>query len=180
MDKRNKALEVEQNEISNATSTDYFIYSHFLENGSCPINSRQIRYAENISEAASYIHHIILYDILNDLLDDIKYDFKMPFSKKQTDAIAVMSFWFKFGKAYDKSEKEILQLCNDFNNQFAYNKNLKYEIDILNGADELKNFFNVKYEKSKEFDKYKLEAICSKDSFNAKELKSFIDKLLNT
>lgn len=161
MDKRNKALEVEQNEISNATSTDYFIYSHFLENGSCPINSRQIRYAENISEAASYIHHILLYDILNDLLDDIKYDFKMPFSKKQTDAIAVMSFWFKFGKAYDKSEKEILQLCNDFNNQFAYNKNLKYE-------------------KSKEFDKFKLEAICSKDSFNAKELKSFIDKLLNT
>ena len=88
MDKRNKALEVEQNDISNATSTDYFIYSHFLENDSCPINSRQIRYAENISEAALYIHHILLYDILNDLLDDIKYDFKMPFSKKQ--------YWFFF------------------------------------------------------------------------------------
>lgn len=81
MDKRNKALEVERNDISNATPTDYFIYSHFLENGSCTINSKQIRYAENVSEAALYVHYILLYDIFNDLLDDIQYDFKIPFSK---------------------------------------------------------------------------------------------------
>ena len=62
-----------------------------------------------------YIHYILLYDILNDLLDDMEYDFKTLFSKKQSDIIAVMNFWFRFGKIHTESEKQILQLCKEFN-----------------------------------------------------------------
>lgn len=91
-----------------------------------------------------------------------------------------MNFWFKFGKKHNQSEKELLQLCKDFNNQFAYNESLQYEIHILNGAEGLKEFLTLKYGKREEFDKYKLEAVCSKERFDGKELKDFTEKLLGT
>ncbi len=180
MVERDKALEVERNDISNSAPTDYFIYSHFFEKSMCLINSEQIRYAENLSEAALYVRHILLYDILNDLLDDIEYDFKMPFSKKQSDVIAIMNFWFKFGKVSLVSEKQVLQLCDDFNNQFADNDDLRYEIHILNGAEKLKEFLTIKYGTSAEFDENKLKSVCSEEQFDGEELKDFTEKLLGT
>ncbi len=178
MDERNKALEVAQNDISFSKSTDYFIYSSFFEDGLCPINSKELRYAETVLEAVFYIRHILLYDVLNDLLDDLEYDFKSPFSKKQSDVVAILNFWFKFGKR--KSEKQLFKLCDDFNNQFLYNKDLHYEIYILKGTEELKKFLISKFKTMSEYDRHKLDLICNKDHFVAKELKDFIEKLLGT
>ncbi len=180
MNERKIALEVERNNISFSKPMDYFIYTRFSEKGSCLINSEQIRYSENISEAILYIRHIFLYDILNDLTDDIQYDFKKPFSQKQSDVISIMNFWFKFGKELQASEKQVLHLCEDFNNQFADKEYFQYEIHIIKGAEKLRKFLIMKYGSREVFDKYRLESICSKELFVGELLEEFTDKLFNT
>ena len=109
MDDRNKALAVEQNDISFSKANDYFIYSRFTEKGLSLINGEQFRYAENIFDAVLYVHHILLYDILNDLLDDMQYDFKTPLSRKQLDIIVVMNFGLSLERLTSKVKSKF---CN--------------------------------------------------------------------
>ncbi len=120
----------------------------------------------------AYIRHIFLYDILNDTTDDLELDFKKPFDVRQNDAIKLLNFWFKSGKI---KGKELNKFCEEFNSVFSNRENVKYEIQILNGANKLRNFLIKKYSEYENFDKQKLCDICSKDLFAGRFLKDFLD-----
>lgn len=88
--------------------------------------------------------------------------------------ILLLYFWFKLGEI---TKEEFDDFCNKFNSEFMKREDIEYEIQILNGADELRDFLIERYSKCENFDKDKLCSICSNELFAGKPLKDFLDIL---
>jgi len=74
-------------------------------------------------------------------------------------------------------KKESLKLCEKFNKEFSNRENKEYEFAIINGANKLRDFLVSKYKADINFDKNKLETICSNDLFAGKLLNEFLNNL---
>ena len=160
---------------------DIFIYTRVKMTHPFDVEEHQILFAESFEEAAGYFRNIFLFDELVDTVDDLELDPNLLTNKHQANAIAILIFWFKIGKAFNNKnlEKETLKLCDEFNNHFSNSKETQYEFHILNGADELKNFLKSKHQNNAGFNIRKLEKICNKDCFDGKLLNDFVKELLN-
>ena len=160
---------------------DVFIYTSFKMATPFDIEERQVLFAESFEEAAGYFRHIFLYDLLVDAADDLELDAKLLTVEHQKDAILILHFWFKVGKALnvENPKQEVLKLCDEFNRHFSIVKDMQYEFHILNGVNELKEFLKSKYQNDTNFDIKRLENICSEDLFVGKSLNDFIKELSN-
>lgn len=169
----------EMQDLTYARPDDIFIFTRFTIHRPFELESKQVLYAESVEEWIGYIRHIFLYDILNDIADDLEFDFKTPYGERQKDAISILSYWYKLGKFSTESNKyqNLNKFCKDFNTEFNFKENAEYEIQILNGADELREFLISKYSKCKNFDRKRLSNICSKELFAGRLLKDFLDML---
>lgn len=166
-------------DLTFSTPDDVFIYTSFKMTSPFDIEENQVLFAESFEEAAGYFRHIFLYDLLVDATDDLELDPKLLNKEHQEDAIKILSFWFKVGKALNNknSKKEVLKLCDEFNCHFSISKDMQYEFHILNGANELKRFLKSKYKNNANFDNKRLENICSEDLFAGKLLNDFLNEL---
>ena len=169
----------EMQDLTYARPHDIFIFTRFTKHKPLVFEGKQVLFAETLPEVIGYIRHIFIYDILNDLTDDFEFDFKKHCDGCQTDAVPLLNYWFKSGKiTSSKSVLDAKKFCKAFNNEFANREDTEYEIQILNGADELRRFLNKRFSNCENFDKNKLSNICSKDLFAGKPLKDFLDFLL--
>ncbi len=164
-------------DLNYAHPDDFFIFTRFIVHKPNEFGSEQVLYAENIEEVIGYIRHIFLFDILNDAIDDLEFDLKLPFDERQEDVIEILNFWHKLGEIPKDNYKELEEFCKNFNATFNVRNDIEYEIQVLNGADKLRNFLIEKYSQCENFDERKLCDICSKDLFSGQALKEFIDKL---
>ncbi|MBQ4119449.1 MAG: hypothetical protein IJD45_03575 [Clostridia bacterium] len=169
----------EMQDLTFAKPNDIFIFTRFTQKVPFSFEGKQILFAESIEEAMGYIRHIFLYDILNDISDDFENDIKNIYKEQQTDAIAVLNYWFKLGKVMDLKNYgcEFEKFCKNFNSMFSHRETTEYEIQILNGADELQRFLIKRYSKHKNFNKKTLCSVCSNDEFLGEGLKNFINLL---
>ncbi len=167
---------IEMQDLTFAKPFDIFIFTRFT---CCFHSGTQVLVAQSIEETVGYIRHIFLYDILNDATDDLETDLKSFNCNRQEDAIKLFNYWFKLGKIKtdNVSYEEFTDFCNDFNSEFSHRGGMEYEIEIFNGADELKNFLIKRYSKCESFDKKLLNDICSEELFAGKPLKDFLDML---
>ena len=170
----------EMQDLTFARPDDIFIFTRCTSYFPFEWEGKEVLYAESIEEVIGYIRHIFLYDILNDLFDDLEYDNEINKQIKQDETIAIYNFWYKFGKLNQATDKikEINHLLNEFNLFFKNRKYFEYEIQIFDGADELRKFLNKNYSNNENFDKRLLSNICSKELFAGKPLKEFLDKVL--
>ncbi len=168
----------EMQDLTFAKPDDIFIFTRFTAHQPSDFEGKQILFAGSIEEAIGYIRHIFLYDILNDTSDDLETDFKAILSEHQTDAISILNYWFKLGKISAVNNcQEFSKFCKDFNSDFSHREDKEYEIQILNGATELRRFLIRRYSECENFDKERLCNICSKELFVGKLLKDFLDIL---
>ena len=169
----------EMRDLTYARPHDIFIFTRFSKHLPVFFEGKQVLYAETLPEAIGYIRHIFLYDILNDLTDDFELDFKKSCGDCQTGAVSLLNYWFKLGKIASggKSLLEAKRFCKALNSEFSNKGDTEYEIQILNGVDELRRFLNKRFSSCENFDKNKLSNICSKDLFAGKPLKDFLDLL---
>ena len=169
-------------DLTFAHTDDIFIFTRFTLHTPFKLESKQVLYAENTQEAIFYLRHIFLNDILIDAIDDVELDFKAPFNERQKDVILLLNYLFKLGKLTPENTeiKKLKALCDSFNCDLTNRKNLEYEIQILNGADELRKFLIKKYSSCENFNKKQLSNFCSKDFFVGQKLKEFLDELFNS
>ncbi len=169
----------EMQDLTFAKPDDYFIFIRFSGQTSYEFDSKQVLFAESIEEVLGYIRHIFIYDILNDAVDDLEFDIKTPFDDRQKDAILLFNYWFMSGKitAENLDYIKLKEFCNDFNSDFSFGRDLEYEIEVLNGADSLREFLIKRYSNIDDFDSRRLSNICSKELFAGKLLKDFLDEI---
>lgn len=169
----------EMQDLIFAKPDDLFIFTRVT--GDNQFEGKQVLYAESLQEVAGYIRHIFLYDILNDVTDDLETDFKLPFDDRQKDAIMLLNYWFKLGKilSADNFDEQLSEFIKEFNLKFNQRNNTEYEIQILCGADELRDFLIKRYSNNKDFDKEKLCSICGKENFSGTALKDFLNVFFN-
>ncbi len=174
--KNSHSLEME--DLSLSKPTDLFIFVRFTQKTPINLQSRKMLFAETLEEAMGFIRHIFLYDILNDITDDLRTDFKENFDITQTDAVSVINKWFKLGKlSKNANGLQLKKFCRDFNLEFSIRKNVEYEIQVLNGVNELHRFLNKYFAEDENFDKKKFSNICSNYFFVPKLLKDYLDLL---
>ncbi len=171
----------EMQNLTFARPDDLFVYTRVTGHNPFAFEGKQVLYAESLQEVAGYIRHIFLYDILNDATDDLETDFKAPFDDRQEDAVLLLNYWFKLGKILSVNifDEKLGEFINDFNLKFNHRDDIEYEIQIFNGADELRDFLIERYSKHKNFDKKRLCNICSKELFSGESLKDFLDMFFN-
>ncbi|MBE6787980.1 MAG: hypothetical protein E7537_06505 [Ruminococcaceae bacterium] len=171
---------LEMEDLAFSKPTDIFIFVRFTQKNPINLQSRKVLFAKTSEEAIGFIRHIFLYDILNDLTDDLNNDFKKNFDIAQTDAVSVLNKWFKLGKlSNNMSFLQLKKFCRDFNLEFSIRANTEYEIQVLNGANELRRFLNKRFSDNENFDKQKLSDICSNALFVPKHLNDYLDIILN-
>ena len=164
----------EMQDLTFAKPYDIFIFTRFTGHNPSDFEGRQVVYAENIDEAIGYIRHVFLYDILNDTADDLEFELKSPFDERQEDLVTLFNFWYKAGKiGKGITLKDFLR---DFNCCFNSREATEYELRIIKGANELRNFLVKRYSENESFDKKRLCDVCSNDLFSGKLLKDFLDK----
>lgn len=176
--KNSHVLEME--DITLSKPDDIFIYTRFTVHFALPFEYKRILFAETLEEAIGYLRYIFIYDILTSTINDLETEYNSPFNESQKDTISLMNFWYKLGKipnSYD-GLKDLMLLCNEFNLEYSQHRDIEYEICILNGADNLRNFLNSTYSSSENFDMKRLEAICKKETYSGKRLKEFIEGIL--
>ena len=172
------SLPVKMDDLTFASPDDTFIFTRFTAHSPLNFDSKQILFADNLTDAIGYIRRIFLYDILNDVIDDLQFDFKSPFDDKQKDAISILHHLHKSGKILSAPDSEkINQFCDSFNSEFSHRAETEYEIHILKDADALRNFLILNFSEYDGFDKEKLMSICNNDLFAGKLLKDFIDRI---
>ena len=169
----------EMRELAFACPDDIFIFARMNIKNISEGESKYVIYAEDIKEAKWFICHIFLYDILNDAADDLEFDFKTPFNERQKDAIMLLKFWFQMSKKADMSFKDLTDFCKQFNSYFNNREDIQYEIEVLNGAQELHKFLKAKFSDNDIYNEEKLINICSSDSFSGKLLKDYLDIIFN-
>lgn len=175
------AREVANNELLFSKPTDIFIYTRFTDKASSYMTGESLHFADDLSQAINYICYIFMFDILNDISDDLEYDFKHLTQEKQGDILSIMNYWFKFYKISKQQNTEnFVKLCNKFNSEYNNRSDIEYQINILNGANSLQKFLIENYSNHINFDRYKLECICSNELFAGKPLQDFVDNLFNT
>lgn len=169
-------------DLTFAHPDDVFIFTRFTMHKPIECDNKEILYTETIDEAIGYIRHNFLYDILNDATDDLEMDFKSFFDERQKDAISLLYFWFKADKVKTDNNqlKELRKFCEEFNLEFSSRQETEYEIQILNGADMLRNFLIERFSYCENFDKKQLCSICTKELFVGKPLNDFINLLFNS
>jgi len=145
----------EMQNLTCARPDDIFIFTRFVAHHPFEFESNQIAYAQNTEEAIGYTRHIFLYDILNDTSDDLEFDLKSPFAQRQKDAVLLFKHWYQLGKLSTTTTKinDLRKFCHDFNSDFNASREHEYEIQILNGADQLRIFLISKYSKYENFNK---------------------------
>ena len=175
-----KKLPSEMCDLTYAHPNDIFIFTRFTVKKPLKTESKQVLYAEDIKDVIGYLHYIFLYDILTDAIDDVELDFKYPFDERQKYVILLLNYWFKSGKLSPANTdiQKLKEFCTVFNCDFKTKENVEYEIEILNGADELRKFLIKKYSMYENFDKKVLSNICGKELFVGKKLKDFLDNFL--
>ena len=154
---------------------DYFLYTSVKYNNALSFKASQVLFAEDITQAIDYIKHIFLYDVINDNIDDLEFDIYCPKNEVQKNSIMLLNYWFKLGKI-SASYEEFKAFCKEFNGKFNSDQ-FECEIQILNGADELRYFLNKKYKNNENFDKNLLSNICRSDLFAGKKLNDFLNNL---
>lgn len=164
-----------------AKPDDFFVFTRFAERFPFELSGEELLYAESIQEIAGYIRYVFLYDILNEATDDLETDFKEPFDYRQRNTVLLLYFWLKLGKIIsgDILDKQLYEFCAEFNFYFNGIKNIEYEIQILNGAEELRMFLINRYSIYECFDIDTLYDICSKEHFSGVRIKNFLNMLFN-
>ena len=164
-------------DITYSHPDDIFIFTRFTVKKPLRTESKQVLYAEDIKDTIWYLHYIFLNDILTDAIDDVELDFKSPFDERQKDVILLLNYWFKSSKLSPANTdiQKLKEFCTLFNCDFKTKEDVEYEIEILNGAEELRKFLIKKYSICENFDKKALSNICGKDLFVGKKLKDFLD-----
>lgn len=166
-------------DLNFAKPDDIFIYTSFKMAVPFEAEERQLLFAENFEDAAGYFRHIFLYDLLVDATDDLELDETLKTEERQKDALILLNLWFKTGNAIHKSDakKTLSNLIKEFNQQFNNRNELQYEFQILNGANDLKRFLITKFKNNENFDKKRLDSICSNQLFFGKLLNEFIKEI---
>ena len=120
-----------------------------------------------------------MHDLLLDICDDLELDTNLRTEERQGDAIILLDFRVKIGKAFKLNtlEKVLPELCIEFNNRFNNRGGLEYEFRILDGADELRQFLEKKFAKDCDFNKKLFEKICSDEAFDGKLLFEVLKEL---
>ena len=115
------------------------------------------------------------------MTDDLALDPKLLNNENQKDVLTIMLFWFKLGKVFksENFEKLFREFCKDFNETFNHRNGLEYEFQILNGADELREFLISSFKNYPNFDQQKLENLCSSDLFAGRPLYDFLNNFFN-
>lgn len=105
----------------------------------------------------------------------------MKREEHQEDALFLLNLWFRTGKALHMvdAKETVLNLLEEFNQRFNNGKELQYEFQILNGANELKRFLKSKLKNNKNFNEKRLDNICSDQLFVGELLNDFIVDLFN-
>lgn len=162
--------------LSFSAPDDLFIYTNFKMTTPVEIEERQLLFAESMAEAAGYFRHIFLYDLLVDATNDLELDDVLKAEERQKDVLFLLFLWFKAGKVLQMSDvkNSLLNLINEFNNQFNDHNQLNYEFQILNGVNELKEFLKSKFKDKENFDEKQLDIVCNKQLFVGKLLNDFI------
>lgn len=170
----------EMQDLTFARPDDIFIFTRFTSQEP-DFEGKQVLYASDIKEAAGYFQHVFLYDILNDMTDDLALDPKLLNNENQKDVLTIMLFWFKLGKAFksENFEKLFREFCKDFNATFNHRNGAEYEFQILNGADELREFLISSFKNYPNFDQQRLENLCSSDLFAGRPLYDFLNDFFN-
>ncbi len=135
--KNSHCIEMRALEFSRADSI--FIFTRFAMRSPISVEGRQLVFAESIEEAIGYIRHIFLFDILTDSIDDLQFDYKSAARQRQFDSVKLFYFWYRFARIAPGGNT-LQELCNEFNGAFAESQDLKYEIKVIFGIDELYEF----------------------------------------
>ena len=78
----------------------------------------------------------------------------------------LLKFWFQMSKKTDMIFKDLTDFCKQFNSYFNNREDIQYEIEALNGAQELQKFLKAKFSDNDNYNEEKLINICSSDSFS--------------
>lgn len=163
-------------DLAFSTLDSVFIYTSFKMTSAPDIDEKQILFAEGIEEAAGYFRHIFLYDLLVDVTDDLELDEALRTEERQKDALFLLNLWFKTGKALHNAnvKNALLNFIKEFNQRFNNCNNLQYEVQILDGVNELKEFLESKFKDNENFNQKRLATICSNKSFDGESLKYLV------
>lgn len=165
----------------NAGKDSIFIYINFITPFPAYKEQKQIVSAESVKEAAGYLRHIFLKDVINDNAD-ITDGSPERLTDQQKNKVAVFLKYYNLLDSFLQGEygvAELKKLCDEFSSRFKNIGDLRYQVIIADGADELRNLLNNECFAGDKVGYKIMELICSKDSFDGKELDIVIADLFD-